>query len=292
MTARRGLILLALFIAASCCACGCGRRIFYEWRDEPYLRPVLAQGEAAARRRMGSVFADDRDIGCRVLSVIAREARRSGDETRARELAGELMEHYAGEPNPNVRSMLLAVCLRNAGRGDGRVADFLKVRLTRGEATASAAYALAALRAPGSFEAIAEALWEAGYCALEYELLGALWLLGDGRAIPLYEEALAEIDAEPSSWPERIHSQRRDVYRKAMRSRLETLRAAAGARGRYEERSTSGIPVAAAAPEQRRQGDSRAAGSTRTGKVHRSSGRCSTETLSRKNQCTPSRQSP
>lgn len=146
----RFLPLLSLFAAG-----GCG--MLYEWRDEPYLRPVYAGGESAARAKMGSSAAKDRDMGCRVLSVIAREARRRGDEARARRLARELMRHYEGEADPQVRSILVAVGLRNAGRGDAEVYRFLKEKLRRGQTPVAAAYTLAALRTPGAFTAIRDA---------------------------------------------------------------------------------------------------------------------------------------
>lgn len=210
---------------------GCGRRALYEWRDEPYLRPVYAAGEAAAREAMASRFADDRDIGCRVLSVIGREARRDGDEAKAREVARVLMLHCERETNPVVRSVVLAVCLRNVGAGDEAVHAFLKDRAALGGEPASAAYALAALRAPGAFEAIAGRYRVARGAGTRYELLGALWLLGDARAVGLLEEAAADMERPRSSWPERIHHMRRGDCAKALRSRLATLRAAVAVAG-------------------------------------------------------------
>ena len=72
MSARRGLLLACL---AALAAAGCKRHWLYEWRDEPYIRPVFAKGEKAALARMRSMWVDDRDMGCRALSVMAREAR-------------------------------------------------------------------------------------------------------------------------------------------------------------------------------------------------------------------------
>jgi hypothetical protein len=227
MGRRAGAILLFAALAAG----GCGRRAFYEWRDEPYLRPVYAAGEGVARARMASRFADERDIGCRTLSVFGREAARAGDTAKARELARVLIMHCEHEPNPMVRSVILAVCLRNVGAENEEVHEFLKGRVAFGGESASAAYALAALGAPGAFESIAARYRAVGDYGLKYELLGALWLLGDARAVGVLEEALAEMERSWTSWPKRIHHMRREMCVAALRSRLVTLRASVAASG-------------------------------------------------------------
>jgi len=219
-----------IFLVAALALVGCGRRMLYEWRDEPYMRPVCAAGEAAARERMGSRFADDRDIGCRVLSVIGREAAKSGDAAKAREIAKALIAHCEHERSPAVRSTILAVCLRNVGEGDERVHEYLKKKTAFGGESASAAYALAALGGEGAFEAIAARYravgeHELGF-ELRYELLGALWLLGDPRGMAIMEAALADMEGPLTSWPERIHHMRREDCAAALGSRLDTLRRA------------------------------------------------------------------
>lgn len=222
MSARRGLLFACL---AALAAAGCKQHWLYEWRDEPYIRPVFEKGEKAALARMRSMWADDRDMGCRALSVMAREARAAGEEAVARRRARALMDHYAGERDPEVRSTILALCLREAGEGDVAVHAFLKSKLNSGEHPASAAYALAALRPAGAFECLAAACARSRDFELRWELLGALWLLGDRRAVPVLEGALAEIEA---AWPERVHHMRKEDYKKALAGRLVTLRAAAG----------------------------------------------------------------
>jgi hypothetical protein len=217
------LLLVAALLAGTA---GCKRRCWYEWRDEPYVRPVFLKGERAALARMGSGWADDREIGCRALGVLAREARRRGDEAAARRMARKLMEHFETESNPETRSIILVLCLREAGREDAEVHAFLKSRLNSGEHPVAAAYSLASLRPDGAFEALSSALTRARDCGLRYELLGALWLLGDRRALPLLEGALEEIDAE---WPERVRGTPRAECRRALAGRIETLRAACAA---------------------------------------------------------------
>jgi hypothetical protein len=220
VTARAACVVSALLAVASA---GCKHRCWYEWRDEPYIRKVYARGERRALERMRSPCEDDREIGARALAVIAREARQAGDEERARRLARELMDLYDREDNEETRSIILALCLREAGEGDAAVAGFLKSRLHSAEHAAAAAYSLASLRPPGAFEAISEAYSRAEDFGRRYELLGALWLLGDRRALPLFERALDEID---DSWPERIHHMRKADYKRALAGRLRTLRVA------------------------------------------------------------------
>jgi hypothetical protein len=222
--ANRLLLLPALLALAG--ASGCKRHCWYEWRDEPYVRKVHRRGERKALQQMRSFWIDDREIGARALAVIAREAREAGDETTARRLAHELMDHYRRERDFETRGVILALCLREAGEGDPQVQAFLKSRLNSGEHPAAAAYSLASLRPPGAFEAIAAAYRRARSHGLRYELLGALWLLGDRRAIPLIEGALAELDRE---WPERVHGMRKALYRRALAGRLRSLRLACAA---------------------------------------------------------------
>jgi hypothetical protein len=214
-----GCVLLA---AASCC----NRRMLYEWRDEPYLRPVYARGRAEAVERMGSIFASERDIGCRALAVIGREALGSGDRATAREIARALMDHYRAEANLQIRSSILALCLRDVGAGDDDVTAFLEERLATYDMVAASAFALASLKPGGAYEAIERAYamtLRARDHEHAYELLMALWLLGDARAVGAFEAALAELDR---TWPAEIHHMKRPAYAKALAGRLETLRAA------------------------------------------------------------------
>lgn len=220
---RRRLVLAAAAALVALVAGGCKRHWFYEWRDEPYVRPVFRKGEAAALAWMDSVWVDDREIGVRALGVHAREARARGDEATARRLARRLMDHYETESCPETRGLILALCLREAGEGDAEVHAFLVAKLAAGEHPAAAAQSLAALRPPGAFEAIDAALRRCASFETRYELLEALWLLGDARAVPVLERVLAEFD---STWPERIHRQPRAECRKALAGRLETLRVA------------------------------------------------------------------
>ena len=222
----RAALLLLFAAALPAGAAGCKRHCWYEWRDEPYIRPVFLRGERAALARMRSLWIDDREIGCRALGTLAREARLRGEEDVARRMARALMDHFEAESNPETRSLILAVCLREAGREDAEVHAFLKSRLNSGEHPAAAAISLAALRPEGAFEALSSALRRARDPGLRYELLGALWLLGDRRALPLLERALQDVDAE---WPERVHGVTRAECRRALAGRLQTLRAACAA---------------------------------------------------------------
>ncbi len=223
---RGGALSCALLLLLLGGVSGCKHRCWYEWRDEPYIRKVHRGGERRALARMRSFWADDRDIGARALGVIAREARSAGQESRARRLAAELIRHYQREDKSGVRGTILALCLRDAGEGDPMVHAFIKSRLHSGEHPAAAAYTLASLRPEGAFEAIHDAYVKASDYELRYELLGALWLLGDARAVPVLAGALAEVDAE---WPARVHHMKKLLYRRALAGRLQSLRTACAA---------------------------------------------------------------
>jgi hypothetical protein len=226
--ALSGALLLLLLLGA---ASGCKHRCWYEWRDEPYIRKVYNRGEQRAMARMRSFWADDREIGARALGVIAREARAAGEEPRARRLAAELIALYQREDESGVRGTILALCLRDAGKGDAVVHAFLKSRLHSGEHPAAAAYTLASLRPEGAFEAIHDAYVKASDYELRYELLGALWLLGDARAVPVLAGALAEVEG---SWPARVHHMKKAIYRRALAGRLQTLKIACAAGNRVK----------------------------------------------------------
>ena len=208
--------MISLLLAA-----GCGPALWYEWRDEPYVRPVYRRGASYCLRLLESRFASRREIAARALSVIARERRRAGDDEGARRLARRLMEFYRRQEDERTRAAVAALCLKNCGP-DPALEAFLKERIKRRETPTSAAMTLAAWRTPGAFEVISSLL--ADDHETRYEALMALWLLGDARGVRAFEKALSEID----SWPERIHHMPKAVYRKNLEERLLTLKASTG----------------------------------------------------------------
>lgn len=215
-TAATRLLPAALLLSLHLTGCG----MLYEWKDEPYIRPVYLAGEAAAREKAASGSARERDMGYRALAVLAEEARRAGREGEARRLAGLLMECYDRESDPEAQSSLAAVCLRDAGRGDERVCAFLAERLRRGLTPVSCAETLAALRAPGALRDIAAAYDATADYEIKYELLNALWLLGDSAARPYFAKATGE---DRAAWPDKIHHMDKTVYMKNLESRLASL---------------------------------------------------------------------
>ena len=199
---------------------GCGPKPFYEWKDEPYVRPVYEQGEEAALEEMSSSLSNNRDVGCRALAVMGEQAFKRGDRMTAHRIAEILMNHYASEENPQVRSTVVAVCLRDTGRDDPEVEEFLRKCIRSDDELVAAAYTMAANHVSGAFEEISSAFASASDYELKYELLGALWLLGDGRAVEIYHRNIADVDRD---WPEEIHHMPKKMYIKTLRSRMETL---------------------------------------------------------------------
>jgi hypothetical protein len=226
---RRAIIRTAAPLAALAVCASC--TLVYEWHDERCFRKVLKRGEQRAREHLDAVRASRRLIGCRTLAIIAREQRIENNAGHAADLARELIAHHARESRPRVRAAIVGVCLRNAGVGVDEATQLLTSELTSGEFPVAAAYTLASLRPAGAFQAISMAYAAAPADAypLRYELLGALWLLGDVRAIPVIEAALAEMTAPASRWDERIYRMERARYAKALASRLARLRAVAAA---------------------------------------------------------------
>lgn len=212
--------LLMLF---AFCA-GCERRIFYEWRDEPYINPVYKQGEAEAKRRMGSCYPNERTIGLRALSVIGREALLAGDNKKALEITELFIAAYMKEPSPQVRSVILAVCMRNVCAGN-RMAELFLIRQLRGGERASAAWTLAAMKSSWAFVHIKDAYIREHDWGMKYEMLGSLWLLGDERGVEILQTALGQMQQPNSPWPDKIHNMEKSMCVAALRSRIVTLQA-------------------------------------------------------------------
>ena len=192
----------------------------YEWRDEPNIRPVVAEGRDAAVEDLKSTWDDDRTIACRALGQLAAAALDRGDATEARRIAQTLMAHFERETSHQVRSVILALALRDIGQENDAVKSFLLARLAADELPVAAAYSLAVLRPPGTFEAIHAAVLRSEP-ERRYELLQAMWLLGDPRAVPVFRDQLRAIERD---WPSHIHNMDKHQYRKVLLGRLQTLR--------------------------------------------------------------------
>jgi len=208
---QASLALLIVMIAASC--------RMYEWRDEPCIRPVVADGSAAAIEDLRSGGQDDRTIACRALGQLAAEAIGRGDADEARRIAKILMDHFAKETSHQVRSVILALALRDIGHANEDVKAFVLARLAADELPVAAAYTLAVLRPPGTFEAIHRAVLR-HEPEQRYELLQALWLLGDPRANAVFAGQLQQID---QTWPDQIHHMDKAQYRQVLLARAKSL---------------------------------------------------------------------
>jgi len=192
----------------------------YEWRDEPNIRPVVAEGTEAAIDDLESVWEDDRTIACRALGQLAVAALDRGDVKEARRIAQLLMDHFESETSHQVRSVIVALALRDVGQNNDDVKSFILARLAADELPAAAAYTLAVLRPPGTFEAMYEAV-RRSEPERRYELLQAMWLLGDPRAVAVFRDQLRNLDRD---WPAHIHNMDKHQFRKVLLARAQTLR--------------------------------------------------------------------
>lgn len=212
MTPRVVLLVATVLLVSSC--------RMYEWRDEPCIRPVVAEGVEAAIADLASYWDDDRTIACRALGQLAIAALDRGDPVESRRIAQVLMDHFRTETSHQVRSVILALALRDIGHNNDDIKAFVLARLAADELPVAAAYTLAVLRPPGSFEAI-DAAVKRSEPERRYELLQAMWLLGDPRAGPVFRRQLAKLDRE---WPDYIHNMDKAQYTKVLRARARTLR--------------------------------------------------------------------
>lgn len=208
-------LAISMMIAFSIPACR-----MYEWRDEPNIRPVVAEGRDAAVEDLSSTWDDDRTIACRALGQLAATALERGDVGESRHIANILMAHFEHEASHQVRSVILALALRDIGQDNDTVKTFLLARLAADQLPAAAAYTLAVLRPPGTFEAIHAAVLRSEP-ERRYELLQAMWLLGDPRAVPVFRDQLRTIDRD---WPSHIHNMDKHQYRKVLLARQQSLR--------------------------------------------------------------------
>ena len=132
------------------------------------------------------------------------------------------MDHFQTETSHQARSVILALALREIGQDNDDVKAFVLARLAADELPAAAAYTLAVLQQTGTFEANhAAALRHAP--AQRYELLLAMWLLGDARGIAVFDDQLAKLDRD---WPDHIHNMAKDQYRSVLLARAQSLRKA------------------------------------------------------------------
>lgn len=194
----------------------------YEWRDEPCIRPVVAAGVDSAIADLRSNWDDDRTIACRALGQLAAEAQARGDSKEAHRIAEVLMDHFQTETSHQARSVILALALREIGQDNDDVKAFVLARLAADELPAAAAYTLAVLQPTGTFEALHAAVLR-HEPEQRYELLLAMWLLGDARGIAVFDDQLAKLDRD---WPDHIHNMAKDQYRSVLLARAQSLRKA------------------------------------------------------------------
>jgi hypothetical protein len=236
---RRVVAYVVLFCAVA--GSGCAFPWTYEGHDDWWLRPLLKDMDdaAPARHYIAEGDALRKLVGCRALALIAAHKRRRGDVAEARAMTQELVACFnqAGDAVRLKRS-IVGICVRDAGRGDPAATQFLRTVLSDPQDKryrAGAAWTLAARDMGGTFADIKPAYDEAlvdGDSSLAYELLGAMWLLGDAQALQVIDQAISEMEAAENGdshlaarWPGSMHRVTREWYMNALRSRRDRLSA-------------------------------------------------------------------
>ncbi|MFW5856461.1 MAG: hypothetical protein ACOCX4_01170 [Planctomycetota bacterium] len=200
---------------------GCQRHAFYEYDDEPYLSARADATPERCRQMLQSPYWDEREIAMRLLATRAREHRMRGEAGEAARLIGLLVSHYRErERDPRLRSVLVGICLRDAGVASPEVVRLLREAMARGETVIDACHTAAALRLPDAYSMVAPFL-EHPRPEVRYEAALALTTLGDsrGRAPVL---ALADRMYAPA-WPERLGGMPLAQRREALRARSRRM---------------------------------------------------------------------
>lgn len=121
---------------------GCSGASFYEYSDEQSLLEYQQKDIDAVKRLINSGSSKSRLLGLRILSELIKDSSDGGQKSSYVDI---MLGHFNKESNGNVKSILITVCLRDAGVSDQKVFDFLCVCLNDGDCTEDAVYTLAAL---------------------------------------------------------------------------------------------------------------------------------------------------
>ncbi|MFH0910934.1 MAG: HEAT repeat domain-containing protein [Planctomycetota bacterium] len=208
-------LLCAAILAAGA---GCERRALYEYIDEPYLSRYEALSLTACERRLRGFYQDDKELALRALARRALQAGEGGRPEEQKRLAGMLMRHYEKEHRRDARSLIVQVCIRDAGCSDGEVGEFLRQRIAEGDCVVEACQTLTALRLPGAREAI-EPLLLHPRPDIRY---GAALTLAD-LADPKIASRLASFERDMISppWPETVCNMPLAQCRGNLKARIE-----------------------------------------------------------------------
>jgi S-adenosylmethionine/arginine decarboxylase-like enzyme len=218
MTLSRSLsgVLLVCGLVASI---GCEQHALYAYRDEAYL-VRYEERNADPRAMLRSFCRDEREIGLRLLAVMAREHVRAGESDAADAAVATLLTHYKKEFSPQVRSFLISVCLPEAGVRNDRVLGFLEDRLVEGNHTVDALHAMTRLYGKEQMERVASFL-EHPRPEVRYAAAMAVSCCRDPGVVRALRN-LAET-MSPERWPSRVRGMTRTQCRQNLAARADAL---------------------------------------------------------------------
>lgn len=214
---------------------GCEKRLFWAYRDDPYLTEYAEKGEAFWMSKLTSPYPDSRQLALRVLAELAAKARLQGDSERSERLIEILLERFRHERSDEVRTCILAICLPRCGAGSATVLRFLREQIAEGRWAGSAAITLATLEGSSAFSLLAP-LAKHPHFEVRYDAALALILCGDPQAAPLVQEILTSMRTPP--WPAKIRGVSFEEARKNLLARAKQ----AWPRFPFEGNAT-GLPV-------------------------------------------------
>ena len=196
----RGGVFPAVFACLVLLA-GCDNRMWWEYRDDPYMADIAKKGEAEVLRGVNAAKPEERQMALRMLATRASEARREGRPEEAREMETVIIRRYFVEKDQVVRACIVRICATTVGRGSTAMVKFLRERIAAGEFPGYAALSLASLGPRDAFLDI-EPLARHPAPEVRYQAAEALAILGDPRGY----EPVAKVwrSMQGSLWPDRI----------------------------------------------------------------------------------------
>jgi hypothetical protein len=190
------------FLAAVLLLTGCERRVFWSYRDDPYLHNYAVGGEKICVESLGSLYLDDRQVALRVLAENSARARAAGDVAQADRLLELILRRYKKDRSAEIRSCIISLCLPVCGCGSKEARDFLCQLLAGGAWSEPAAIALASITPEQAFPLL-EPMTKHPSPLVRYEAAMALTVLGDERGEAIVRDIIAEMAS--NTWPQSIH---------------------------------------------------------------------------------------
>lgn len=213
-----GCSLAMLCLALCLAAAGCGNKVWWEYRDDPYLASLSRRSTPDVLRYVNAPKKNERQMALRIVADRANEARRAGRYQQARELEEVITRRYFLEKEQDVRACIVMLCAPAVGRGSGIMVRFLRDRIAAGEFPGYAALSLATL-APRNAVLDIEPLTRHPAPEVRLQAATALCVLGDPRGFGAVERVWTGM--QKSVWPERIDGMTREETRASLEARAK-----------------------------------------------------------------------